>query len=181
LKTVHIIIGIFVCLLAIVGTATATVLNSNDGSNVELVSTTISTTHVAGDTVTFSVVPLSGQPAGWISKVGYNVPSLDVISITDNKNNGWEKKGNKPQPMFNGMKFNEYDIDHQDHEVTSVKIVFSGTITGTPTFAAHVQWGTGSAYFGPGGTTQIPEFPSMALPIAAIMGIMFIFGRRRKE
>jgi hypothetical protein len=30
-------------------------------------------------------------------------------------------------------------------------------------------------------TTEIPEFPSIALPVAAIMGIMFIVGSRRKE
>lgn len=29
--------------------------------------------------------------------------------------------------------------------------------------------------------TDIPEFPSIALPVAAIMGVMFIFGRRNKE
>ena len=29
--------------------------------------------------------------------------------------------------------------------------------------------------------TNIPEFPSIALPVAAIMGIMIIFGRRNKE
>ena len=29
------------------------------------------------------------------------------------------------------------------------------------------------------GTTPIPEFPTVALPIAAILGLMFIFGRKR--
>ncbi|AKB61302.1 hypothetical protein MSMAP_1317 [Methanosarcina mazei SarPi] len=82
--------------------------------------------------------------------------------------------------MFNGMRFYEYD-DAQDHKVTEVVVVFSGTITGTPTFAAHVQWGSGSAFFGPGDTTQIPEFPTMALPVAAILGLMFIFGRKKQE
>ncbi|WP_082098506.1 MULTISPECIES: PEF-CTERM sorting domain-containing protein [unclassified Methanosarcina] len=31
------------------------------------------------------------------------------------------------------------------------------------------------------GNTLIPEFPTVALPVAAIMGIMFIFGRRKQE
>lgn len=167
------------CLLAVAGTANAMGLVSNDGSNVKQVSATISTTNIPDDTVTISVAP--GQPEGWISKVGYNVPSgITVKEITDNNGNTWEHKGY--QPMFNGMQFNEYDISHQDHAVTSVTIVFDGPITtSTPTFAAHVQWGSGSAFFGPGGSTSIPEFPSIALPIAAIMGIMFIVGRRRKE
>lgn len=147
MKTVHIITGVLVCLLAMAGTASAMDLISNDGSTNQTVSTTISTTDVADDTVTFRVSPADGQPAGWFSKVGYNVvPStLTVKSITDNSENlGWEYKGYKP--MFNSMNFYEYD-DDQDHEVTEVVIVFSGTITGTPTFAAHVQWGTGSAFF----------------------------------
>jgi hypothetical protein len=29
--------------------------------------------------------------------------------------------------------------------------------------------------------TNIPEFPSMALPVAAILGVMFIFGNKKKE
>ena len=29
--------------------------------------------------------------------------------------------------------------------------------------------------------TDIPEFPSMAMPVAAILGLMFIFGNRKKE
>lgn len=32
-----------------------------------------------------------------------------------------------------------------------------------------------------GSSADIPEFPSIALPVAAIMGIMFIFGRRKTE
>jgi hypothetical protein len=36
-----------------------------------------------------------------------------------------------------------------------------------------------SSWVGDG--TEIPEFPSIALPVAAIMGIIFIVGSRRKE
>jgi hypothetical protein len=161
--------------------ASAMGLVSNDGSTSQIVSATISTTNVADDTVTYRVAPASGQPAGWFSKIGYNVaPStLTVVSITDNsKNLGWKYKGY--QPMFNGMRFYEYD-DGQDHEVTEVVVVFSGTINGAPTFAAHVQWDSGSAFFGPSDTTQIPEFSTIAIPIAAILGLMFIFGRRKQE
>jgi len=31
------------------------------------------------------------------------------------------------------------------------------------------------------GGTHIPEFPTIALPVAAILGIMFIFGRRKQK
>ncbi len=48
----------------------------------------------------------------------------------------------------------------------------------------HISFGQGQeALVGStwaGGSAQIPEFPSMTLPIAAIMGIMFIFGRRKE-
>lgn len=39
--------------------------------------------------------------------------------------------------------------------------------------------GPGEGTIGPEG--EIPEFPSIALPVAAIMGIMFLFGRRKTE
>ncbi|HOW13964.1 PEF-CTERM sorting domain-containing protein [Methanosarcina sp.] len=177
------IIGILVCLLAMAGTASAMNLVSKNGLTNETVTVTFSTTNYPDDTVTFTVSPASGQPAGWFSKVGYNVvPStLSVSSITDNKNNGWTYKGYKVMDGFGS--FYEYDIDNQDHDVNTVTIVFSGTITDTDksTFAAHAQWGTGSDFFGPEGTTPIPEFPTIALPVAAVIGIMFIVGSRKKE
>ncbi|WP_440955198.1 PEF-CTERM sorting domain-containing protein [Methanosarcina sp. Mfa9] len=57
----------------------------------------------------------------------------------------------------------------------------------------HLQFGTGeinvtedeetrdigSSWLGAG--LQIPEFPSLALPLAAIMGLMLIMGRRKKD
>ena len=50
-------------------------------------------------------------------------------------------------------------------------------------FVTHVKWDAvpdlaiskGSAWFG------IPEFPTVALPVAAIIGIMFVIGSRKKE
>ncbi len=44
---------------------------------------------------------------------------------------------------------------------------------GTDIMAVGSSWVTGY--------TPIPEFPSIALPVAAIMGIMFLFGRRKNE
>jgi|GEM_PF-3047500 len=32
-----------------------------------------------------------------------------------------------------------------------------------------------------GGYTEIPEFPSIAFPVAAVLGLMFVMGNRRKE
>lgn len=43
-----------------------------------------------------------------------------------------------------------------------------------------ITFGDSSSYFA-GGVNQIPEFPTMALPVAAILGLLFIAGRKRKE
>ena len=43
-----------------------------------------------------------------------------------------------------------------------------------------ITLGEGSTYL-TGGVTQVPEFPTMVLPVAAILGVMFIFGNRKKE
>jgi len=41
--------------------------------------------------------------------------------------------------------------------------------------------GTFKVTDGPKPPTQVPEFPSVALPIASVIGILFIFGRRKRE
>lgn len=38
----------------------------------------------------------------------------------------------------------------------------------------------GSTYLA-GGVNQVPEFPTMALPVAAILGLMFILQRRKEN
>lgn len=40
--------------------------------------------------------------------------------------------------------------------------------------------GEGSTFLA-GGVDEIPEFPTVALPVAAILGLMFIFGRKKEE
>lgn len=44
----------------------------------------------------------------------------------------------------------------------------------------EITIGDGSSYFA-GGVNQIPEFATIATPVAAIIGILFIFGRRKNE
>lgn len=66
---------------------------------------------------------------------------------------------------------------------------FNPVLSTTNCFGAHVLWdpevnGLGSAWFAgmtPNGSNNIPEFPTIAAPVAAILGLMFIFGRRKKE
>ncbi|MCQ1536533.1 PEF-CTERM sorting domain-containing protein [Methanosarcina sp. KYL-1] len=48
---------------------------------------------------------------------------------------------------------------------------FSAWVGGGPNDIVHHGGGNGG---------EIPEFPSIALPVAAIMGIMFFMGRRGK-
>lgn len=48
--------------------------------------------------------------------------------------------------------------------------------------AVHIRFSNGkSTWVTDGNGAEIPEFPSIALPIAAVMGIMFIMGSRKKE
>jgi hypothetical protein len=178
MKLIH-IIGIIALVTISIGTASAAVvdLTPNDGSSVEHVYVIYS-----GNTVTFSVLPLSGQPQGWLDSVGYNVlPStLNVIGITDNsQNGGWTYKGYNIIDSFG--KFNEYTKNNgDDYGTTSVTITFSDPISDTPTFTAHVAWETGSAQFG-SSTTSIPEFPLIAMPVATVLGIIFIVARKKNE
>lgn len=44
----------------------------------------------------------------------------------------------------------------------------------------EITIGDGSSYFA-GGVNQIPEFPSMVLPVAAILGLLFITQRRKEN
>ena len=55
-----------------------------------------------------------------------------------------------------------------------VAVHLSWTNPTTPTTSIKVTGGNG-------GSTSIPEFPSMALPVAGILGLMLILGRRNKE
>lgn len=180
MKTAHIIIGVLVCFLATASTASAegfdlSLCNENGGTSIERVYSSY-----GGSSITISVTDFTSAK-GRIDKVGFVLSPFTTATVVDNKGKTWDAKDKGKTSQMGGFG-QYYEYDRIGSKATSVTITFSGPITGTPRLAAHVAWGTGSAFFaGPGPTNNIPEFPSVALPIAAVMGIMFIFVIRRKE
>ncbi len=79
--------------------------------------------------------------------------------------------------------------------VVTLPSEFDGTIPGEYQVEAHLAWDSpknpATSIFVSGSSEgthtsgtpngSIPEFPSIALPVAAIMGIMFFMGRRKTE
>lgn len=181
MKTLHIISGVLVCLLAMMGTASAegfdlSVCNVNGGTSIEKVSATY-----GGSEIIVSVTDLTSA-VGRIDKVGFVLSPFTTATVVDNEGNTWNPKRDNEMSNIGGGFGEYYEIVSPGSKATSVTITFSGTITGTPKLAAHVAWGTNSAYFsGPAGDTQIPEFPTVALPVAAILGLMFILQRRKEN
>lgn len=122
--------------------------------------------------------------------------TIVVFNILDNLGKHWELKGgNSPyQISSTGQYSSAYKSPGSG--ANRVVITLKNPISDIPNngngfeIAAHVRWGSGSAFFaGPCDsctpenppTTNIPEFPSMVLPVAAILGLMFIFGRGKKS
>jgi hypothetical protein len=106
---------------------------------------------------------------------------------------------------INKIYFNDADLQktginggtQQYYDTITVKLTdastFNPTVSTTNDFGAHLgfpsvtingvtldsAWFAGITPVTP--STQVPEFPSLALPVAGIMGLMFIFGNRKKE
>lgn len=131
------------------------------------------------------------------------VPDTDVSYAEGIKLDGFKEKGNFIR--FNGAIFepSEQTEDTQnDYKTITVTLTddstFDPDISINNYFGAHVKWenkdypsvSIDSAFFmgkapkepePPEPPTQVPEFPSVALPIASIIGILFIFGSRKQE
>ena len=93
---------------------------------------------------------------------GYDgfAPDLHYI-IVSNKIIGWEASA----PLAAGT----YRICVRTQVDTSTGVKTSGT--GSNQYGIPLKINCG--------TTPIPEFPTVALPVAAIIGLMFLFGRKR--
>jgi hypothetical protein len=83
---------------------------------------------------------------------------------------------------------NEYDgsIPSDDSSIVKFETPFYdlGTLTAHVDYDANIL-GNGNPNLvishGCAGTTSIPEFPTVALPIAAILGLVFFFYQRKKK
>jgi|GEM_PF-2080832 len=146
-----------------------------------------------------------------IDEIAFNLPSsdvesttitngkktIDVYNVVDNSGEYWDLKGgNSPYQISSvGQYLSAYKSSgsHANRVIVTLKNPVSDIPNNGAGFeiAAHVAWGSGSAFFAgpctsctenpPDDTTQIPEFPSIALPVAAIIGLIFISQSRRRE
>ena len=91
---------------------------------------------------------------------GGTAPDLHYITVS-NKIIGWEASA----PLAAGT----YRICVRTQVDTSTGVKTSGT--GSNQYGIPLKINCG--------TTPIPEFPTVALPVAAIIGLMFLFGRKR--
>ncbi|MDI9393984.1 MAG: PEF-CTERM sorting domain-containing protein [Euryarchaeota archaeon] len=89
---------------------------------------------------------------------------------------------------------------HNPDRFSEIHVTLKEPLTDpAPTFGARVDWVTQkrcccvpcccpitcACFMGTGTTTntptQVPEFPTIALPVAAMLGLIFIFGRKKEE
>jgi len=79
---------------------------------------------------------------------------------------------------------------HPTKVVVQLKNDFNEVIPGQYQVAAHFMWSSPAASTGAtsinvagstGGNTQTPDSPFIALPIATLMGTIFILGNKKKE
>ena len=188
-------IGIIVAIFS-VGFASADqtifLTQSNEGyAGFEVTVTTNSTTNETRVNVT-------GVPAGHtvkgIDMVYYNLPYQVVNVSVDGAGflglGGWSNQNNPP---FQASSFGKFDGYVKDSGGTGTDIIFE--LSGMDTIlsnenghgvAVHLRFDDESEGVtlseNDGGSTfltDIPEFPTVALPVAAILGLMFIFGRKR--
>jgi len=144
-------------------------------------------------------------PQGWFLVVGLpeGADVADNNAVTDKYGNhitGYELetgniagfKEDGVQIIFTIADFTN-DVKSAKDNFSVIHVTFSGSFDDpiSPVWGAHVAWGedvipgvgdSSAKFMGYGGEeTTIPEFPSIALPVAAILGIMFIFGRKKQE
>ncbi|MDQ1252418.1 MAG: hypothetical protein QG646_1539 [Euryarchaeota archaeon] len=204
------IIGILALLLLMVGTASAFELSDSDKTgatdNVGVFVTYNGNQiifsveeRIAGlderiDKIAFNI------PTSYVEKIQIedkHGDEITVYNVRDNIPEYWIKN-DEDKNMGGGFGDFESYFANSGSGATTVTVTLTSSSavealsasTGYQV-AAHAAWGTGSAYFAGPGTqpleppqppdTEIPEFPTIAMPVAAILGLMFVFGRRKQE
>ncbi|MHC1757689.1 MAG: PEF-CTERM sorting domain-containing protein [Methanosarcina sp.] len=199
MKAVH-VIGILVFLLVTVSSASAaTFYLTNTSENVTgiKIAVTFNGTHI---TVEDASPALTGISNVDIKAIGLCVDNSSIKSVTDasGANSKWT---NKVATSNSISKFGTFSTlcSSTDSKKTRGPIVIElkQAVTQLPknelnnSIVVHLGFGTylldvstnemeDSSWVG-GGSTQIPEFPSIALPVAAVLGLMFVLGNKRKE
>lgn len=202
------IIGILALLLLMVSTASAETLG-NCNNPVALKDVSVTASPSSGE-VTFEVTPIkgSGVTYAWLKDVGIptdytKIGKTEYSSVTVATDGAVkDEDGNDVEYDVDAGTMAGFIVvkvalpGGENDGVSKVTVTYSGTIPSDPVFVAHACWtpwisgqydSNGaqltSAMFSSGGNppTQVPEFPTVALPVAAILGLMFIFGRKKQE
>ena len=149
--------------------ATATVTLSKP--SLSLTKSASPTTYgTVGQTITYTYV---------VTNTG-NVP-VTRLMVTDNRTTVFlESTTIEPSKSVSGTA--TYQISQSDLSAGYVinKAYATGTFNNKPVSSNEVAAKVTATQSTPP-DTQIPEFPSMALPVAAIIGLLFISQRRRKD
>ena len=183
------IIGVLVCLLAMAGTASAQQLNLNINQH--------------GD-----IIPYIGTSPGYQIFADYSGNTVHIYAVGDTHKEfsmhrifiesavpidpagypGWTLHSDRDADSIDNFHY-EF-MKNGNTDVDDVTFTFNSPISPACSpngyaiavqLRAHNGGGNGAFYTSKCPTTPIPEFPSIALPIAAIMGIMFVIGSRKKE
>ncbi len=122
---------------------------------------------------------------------GDGIPSADITGAGLYNSWGFDHPDSQASFWFEGSGVNLLNANGQTQPVG--KATFTSGIPNTGrTYVLHVSDTTGR--YCPGGTTNdpetcfyypggqvIPEFPTVALPIAAVIGLVFIFQHKKKK
>lgn len=196
MKTVHIIIGILMLFLFMVGSASAETLgNCNYPVALNDVSVDASYSTLTDGTVTFVVHQVDTAVGNvWLKDVGLptSVSVEEIGAVTDGSNNPLNY--DVAENTMAGYLVVKVALPGGNNKgASTVHVKFSNTLPSDSFFVAHACWQnaipeqyddkgeklTSAMFNNP--PTSIPEFPTMALPVAAILGLIFITGRKRKD
>ncbi|WP_406660029.1 PEF-CTERM sorting domain-containing protein [Methanolobus sp. ZRKC3] len=126
--------------------------------------------------VTSAVVDCSGYPAGnlnvgWIHWVLTGARDVTYAEIQVN-GDAWTPMVPKNSPNQNSIQFYTSPYyNFKEGGITSATASYTGSLDGNPVLTI--------SHYCPG-DYEIPEFPTVALPIAAILGLAFFFQRRKE-
>jgi len=199
MKTVY-IVGILVFLLVMVSSASAETFYLTDVNDHTYDGKIKIEVSWSGNTITVRDVSTSLDNISNvdIKEIGIQLPSgYSVLSVVDS--------GGVPANHWTASygNFEESEFGHFNTQITRdsgsnsktrgpITINLNKNLEGSlplnennNSVVVHISFGeeeealVGSTWVG--GSTQIPEFPSIVLPVAAVLGLMFILGSRRKE
>jgi hypothetical protein len=182
------IIGVLALLLLTVSTASAAVVNydittDNLGKPISITVTYDQSTGLLTYTDNNYIASQQG-----ILVAGYNCAFGPISGslTTDPSSNNWYFGGGNTGFDGYGIFNSQYGSDASNvYKSVEIQLPPGTTLNANTkgyTVGVHYKWSDGLTGMGGGkeSTTSIPEFPTIALPVAAIIGIMFIVGRKKE-